>query len=185
MTVARRLSRRASLLRFCIRPVSLSAAELFLHPRTRAPSPSSSFGRWLLRASLRLAMLVYVQLFGSSVQRTVGLDLRGDCTVADLHQRILQLHPDIVIKRCIFAGRQLEDKNKTIGQQRNSRQKQLGRRRRAGRPARRAASAPPSTHITLFHFAFFFLPPFLPPSCRQHNTMCTRSRPCKCSPDRW
>jgi hypothetical protein len=61
-------------------------------------------------------MLIYVQLFGSVVNKTVALDMRADETIAELQKRILQLHANILIKRCIFAGRQLDDHSKTIGQ---------------------------------------------------------------------
>jgi hypothetical protein len=63
-----------------------------------------------------LLMLIYAQLFGSTLNRTLPLDLRADETIADLQRRLLQMHEGIVIKRCIFAGKQLDDVNKTIGQ---------------------------------------------------------------------
>jgi len=61
-------------------------------------------------------MLIYVQLFGGAVQRTLPLDVRSDCSVGELQRRIRQLHPELAIKRCIFAGKQLDDDAKTIGQ---------------------------------------------------------------------
>jgi hypothetical protein len=68
------------------------------------------------RQVLSAAMLIYVQLFGGAVQRTLPLDVRSDCSVGELQRRIRQLHPELAIKRCIFAGKQLDDDAKTIGQ---------------------------------------------------------------------
>lgn len=61
-------------------------------------------------------MLIYVQLFGGVVQQTLPVDIKAECTIGDLQKRILTLHPGVTIKRCIFAGKQLDDQNKTIGQ---------------------------------------------------------------------
>ena len=61
-------------------------------------------------------MLIYVQLFGTGVSRTLPVDTRAEATIGDLQKRILTLNPGIIIKRCIFAGKQLDDVNKTIGQ---------------------------------------------------------------------
>ncbi len=60
-------------------------------------------------------MLIYVQLFGG-VSRTLPLDVRPDCAVGELQRRLLQIHPELIIKRCIFAGKQLDEQAKTIGQ---------------------------------------------------------------------
>lgn len=61
-------------------------------------------------------MLIYVQLFGGVVQKTLPVDIKAECSIAELQKRILTLCPGISIKRCIFAGKQLDDQNKTIGQ---------------------------------------------------------------------
>ena len=62
-------------------------------------------------------MLIYVQLFGSHVNKTLALDLHSDDTIGELEKRILQLvKHEVLIKRCLFAGKQLDEKQKTIGQ---------------------------------------------------------------------
>lgn len=60
-------------------------------------------------------MLLYAQLFGC-VTRTIAIDIHAESNINELQQRILQLVDGIVIKRFIFAGRQLDDRTKTIGQ---------------------------------------------------------------------
>lgn len=101
---------------------------------------------------------------------------RASSSLAALHQRILQLQPDIVIKRCIFAGKQMEQAEKSIGEKRHRAKEQKAQRHDAPDSRR-----PKFGHFFNWPTGILSAPEFLAPSRENRMTCCLSGMICHCS----
>lgn len=56
-------------------------------------------------------MLIHIKCFGGGLNATLYLEVSIDDTVGDLIDLVKKIRPDIEVKRLLFAGKQLKDRN--------------------------------------------------------------------------